>query len=130
MNDIKAIAKFEERYGFDTQAIHWEPNPKSYKALTSAVETNIFSNDETRCLDDYTEEVISHVNDGPLKRKNLTLAKTLIVRLRDAPDKNHLIYRKAIDLTVELFKDNDMKTQYLTVARELYPFWKSTPAFS
>lgn len=51
----------------------------------------------------------------------------MLIRLRDAPEKNHAFYRTATDLTLPLFDTKELKQLYLDVAREFYDAWKNTP---
>lgn len=127
VSDVKAIANFEKRHGYNIKSEPWEAKPKTLKALKGAVETNIFTNDETLALENYTDKLLRTISDIPTVNERVKYAKTLIVRLRDAPEKNHTFYRKAIDLTLNLFKNKDEQKLYLDVAREFYKFWRSNP---
>jgi hypothetical protein len=53
--------------------------------------------------------------------------KLLLVRLKDAPDKSHRIYRIAVDATIPLFTMKETRKLFLTVVREFYYFWIGDP---
>lgn len=126
MEDIKAIANFEKKFGFNALDSNWEPKPKSLKSLESAIKTDVYTIHEKQALNSYLEKIGKVINDFQSTNERLDLAKILLIRLRDAPDKNHNFYRKAIDITLPLFECKNKRKLYLEVARELYDDWKKT----
>lgn len=127
MEDIKGIADFEKKYGFNISTSEWHPKPKTLKALKNAVETDIFTNDETACLKNYTDKMLRTISDVAVVDQRTKYAKILLVRLRDAPSKSHLVYRIAVDMTMNLFKDQNIQQLYLDAARDFYKFWRAKP---
>ncbi len=61
--------------------------------------------------------------DNTLIDTRVKLAKILLMRLRDAPTGNQKAYRIAVDLTLPLFKADEIKQLFLLVIREFYYFW-------
>jgi len=75
----------------------------------------------------YKIHLLKTVSDARLVDEWLHYAKILLIRLRDAPYKDHEIYRTAIDLTITLFKDKSSQKNYLNAARKFYKFWRAKP---
>jgi len=126
IGDIKAVAQFEKRYGFHAHSDQWHPKKRSLKDLRNAVDSDVFTNHENNIINKYLEKLYKNYNKLAVIQERAQLAKILLVRLRDTPDKNHVFYRKAVDLTLPLF-DKKSQTLYLNVAREFHDPWKSTP---
>lgn len=127
MNDIKAIAMFEEYYGFSVQEIKWEPTHKTLKALTDDLETEKLTDAESQSLNTYRQVIIKLGADKSVIETRSKLAKIILIRLRDAPVANHVVYRMSVDLTLPLFKTKEIKQLYLDVVREFYYFWTNDP---
>ncbi|MGJ8620812.1 MAG: hypothetical protein ACSHWN_10800, partial [Methylophilaceae bacterium] len=53
MNDIKAIAMFEEYYGFNVSEIQWQPEHATLKKLTDELETTKLNDAESQSLNAY-----------------------------------------------------------------------------
>jgi len=123
MDDYQAIAAFEKNYGFSTKNTSWKPKPKSAKSIESAVKANIFTHEETVTMTKYKAQLLKTISDVHLVDEWLHYTKILLVRLRDAPCKDHQVYRTAIDLTINLFKDKSSQKSYLNSARKFYKFW-------
>jgi hypothetical protein len=127
IKDIKAIAAFNLNYGFDVDAITWKPRPITLKILTDSLETEKFDTAETWPLKAYTQALY---NEGAVKvvvETRIKFAKIILIRLRDAPKKNHKSYRTTVDMTLQLFNNIEIKTLFLTVVREFYHFWTGNP---
>ncbi len=127
MNDIKAIALFEEYYGFSTNEIIWEPKHKTLASLTKELDTTMLTEQEIQSLNTYLEAIIQLGADQTVVETRTKLSKIILIRLREAPMANHAAYRIAVDLTLPLFKTKEIKTLYLDVVREFYYFWKNDP---
>jgi hypothetical protein len=127
MNDIKAIAMFEEYYGFSVQDIKWEPKHKTLKTLTDELETEKLTEAESQSLNTYRQTIMRLGADKSVVDTRSKLAKIILIRLRDAPMTNHVIYRLSVDLTLPLFKTKEIKQLYLDVVREFYYFWINDP---
>jgi hypothetical protein len=127
MKDIKAIAMFQEFYGFEVNEIKWEPKHTTLKALTDDLDNKVLNDAENQSLNAYLEVIIKLGADQSVVDTRTKLAKIILIRLRDAPIANHAVYRLSVDLTLPLFKKNEIKQLYLDVVREFYYFWVNDP---
>ena len=127
MKDIKAIAAFNLHYGYDVDSIQWKPVATSLKALIASLETEKFDASENWPLKNYAQAMLDLGADRALVDTRVMLAKIILIRLRDAPIKNHKSYRTAADLTLPLFNMNDTKQVFLLVVRQFYNFWTGNP---
>lgn len=127
MNDIKAIAMFEEYYGFNISDVQWKPKHATLKALTDELEVSKLNDIESQSLNRYRHLLILKGADKSVVDTRSKLAKIILLRLRDAPTNNHAIYRISVDITLPLFKTKEIKQLYLDVVREFYYFWLDDP---
>ena len=127
MQDIKAIAAISLNYGFDVKTIQWKPLATTLKELTDSLETIKFDTSESWPLKAYSQAMRYEGAEQPLVDTRIKLAKIILIRLRDAPIKNHKSYRTAADLTLPLFKLNEAKQLFILVVREFYNFWTGNP---
>ena len=127
MKDIKAIAAFNLNYGFDVDLIQWKQLATSLKALTDSLEMEIFDATENWPLKAYSQAMRYEGAEQSLVDTRIKLAKIILIRLRDAPIKNHKSYRTAVDMTLPLFKINEAKQLFILVVREFYNFWTGNP---
>lgn len=128
MNDIKAIAMFEEYYAFSANQANWMPKHKTLKSLTDELESEILTEQEKQSLDNYINAITKLGADNTVIETRTKLSKIILIRLREAPANNHATYRIAVDLTLPLFKRVEIKKLYLDVVREFYYFWRDDPA--
>ena len=127
VKDIKAIAAFNLHYGFDIDTIQWKPLPASLKSLTDSLEIEKFDTSENWPLKAYAQALRDEGADKLVVETRIKFAKIILIRLRDAPIKNHKSYRTAVDMTLPLFHNKDVKYLFLTVVREFYHFWTGNP---
>ncbi len=127
MNDIKAIAAFNLNYGFDVAAIQWKPIATSLKTLIDSLVTESFDTAENWPLKAYAQAMRDQGAEQLLVNTRIKLAQIMVIRLRDAPIKNHKSYRTAVDLTLSLFNMIEAKQLFLLVVREFYNFWTGNP---
>jgi len=127
MSDAEGVHTLEKNYGVNTKKTVWNPKPKTAKTIESGIKANIFTDEETASISNYKIHLLKTVSDARLVDEWLHYAKILLIRLRDAPYKDHEIYRTAIDLTITLFKDKSSQKNYLNAARKFYKFWRAKP---
>lgn len=127
VKDIKAIAAFNLHSGFDIQPIPWKPVPTSLKALWKSLEVEKFEASENWPLKAYTQALRHEGAEQSLVDTRVNLAKIILIRLRDAPHKDHKSYRTAVDLTLPLFNIKQNRRLFLVVVREFYHFWTGNP---
>jgi hypothetical protein len=123
MNDIKAIAMFEEYYGFNVSKIKWQPKYSTLKLLTDALEIERLNDAESQSLNAYRLSLTKRGAEKSVIDTRSKLAKIILLRLKDAPTNNHANYRISVDMTLPLFKTVEIKKLYLKVVREFYYFW-------
>jgi hypothetical protein len=127
MNDIKAIAMFHEYYGFSTKEITWKPKHATLDALTKNLDNETFNDAEMLSLKNYLQAIANLGADRTIVETRSKLVKIILIRLREAPIKNHAAYRISVDLTLPLFKTKEIRDLYLDVVREFYHFWENEP---
>lgn len=127
MDDIKAIAMFEEYYSLKLEEIEWQPKYTTLKEVTDNLDNEKLSTYENQSLTAYISAIKKFGASDTVIETRSKLAKIILVRLRDAPVENHAIYRISVDLTLPLFKVKEIKQLYLDVVREFYYFWMQDP---
>lgn len=125
--DIKAIATLNAEAAFDTEPLNWQPLDCNLKALWNMLDKQQFSVVETWPIKSYTLALRQEGAPQALVDTRIKLVKLLLVRLREAPEKNHKIYRLAVDTTVPLFNMRETRRLFLAVVREFYYFWIGDP---
>jgi hypothetical protein len=126
-SDIKAIAALNSEAGFNVEPVQWQPIDCNLKTLWTVLDKEKFSVAETWPLKAYTMALRQEGAEQTLVDTRVKLVKLLLVRLKDAPDKNHRIYRIAVDATLPLFTMKETRKLFLTVVREFYYFWIGDP---
>lgn len=127
IKDIKAIAALNADAGFDVEPPQWQPLDCNLKALWAILDKEKFAVAETWPLKSYTLALRQEGASQTLVDTRVKLVKLLLVRLRDAPDKHHKLYRIAVDSTVPLFAMREMRQLFLIVVREFFYFWIGDP---
>ncbi|HYG32438.1 MAG TPA: hypothetical protein VD810_05550 [Methylophilaceae bacterium] len=126
-SDIKAIAALNAESGFNVEPVQWQPAECNLKTLWTGLDKEKFSVAETWPLKAYMMALRQEGAEQSLVDTRAKLVKLLLVRLKDAPEKNHRIYRIAVDATLPLFSMKDTRKLFLTVVREFYYFWIGDP---
>lgn len=122
MQDIKAIALLSEQYGTQS-VVDWTPLPTTLKQISFMLETVIFNEPESAQLEQYLHSMRQlGLPKGEIVVK-LRLAKIMLLRLRDAPQKSGAIYRVAVDMTLPLFRLKNSRQLFLNVVREFFEHW-------
>lgn len=127
IKDFKAIASLSINSGFDLQPSEWKPLPTSLKIIWDSLETEKFDTSENWPLKAYTQALRHEGAEQSLVDTRVKLAKVILIRLRDAPVRNHKSYRTAVDLTLPLFNIKQNRRLFLVVVREFYHFWTGNP---
>lgn len=125
--DIKAIAALNINPGFDVTPLQWKPVPASLKSLMEGLATEKFDASENWPLKAYAQALRQEGSEQSLVDTRVKLAKIILVRLKNAPVKNHKSYRTAVDLTLPLFNIKNNRRLFLVVVREFYHFWIGNP---
>ena len=127
INDLKAVSVFSKNAVHDPLPIDWKPVEVSLSSLWHTVDTEKFGTTDSWALKGYTKALRFENADQTLIDTRLKLAKILLVRLRDAPDKNNQVYRTAVDATLPLFEVKKNRRLFLVVVREFFHFWAGNP---
>lgn len=126
VGDIKAIAGFKND-AYEVEPINWVPKDSDLKTLWDMVDTVKLETADTWPLKAYQSALRNEGAAQSLVDIRLKLVKLLLIRLKDAPDKNHKIYRIAVDATVPLFYKKETRRLFYAVVREFYYFWIGDP---
>ena len=125
--DIKAIAVLTINPGFDVTPLKWKPLPASLKSLMDGLSTEKFGASENWPLKAYALALRQVGSERSLVDTRVKLANIILVRLKNAPIKNHKSYRTAVDLTLPLFNIKYNRRLFLVVVREFFYFWIGNP---
>ena len=127
LNDLKAVAQLSKNTIADTLPIGWQPEHVALSALWHTVDTEKFDTTDSWALKGYTNALRFENAVQTLIDTRLKLAKIMLVRLRDAPDKSNKVYRTTVDATLPLFEVKKNRRLFLVVVREFFHFWAGNP---
>ncbi len=127
MNDIKAVAQLSRNTTQDTLPIDWQPTHVELSTLWHSVDEEKFGTTDSWALKGYTKALRFENAEQTLIDTRLKLAKIMLVRLRDAPDKSNKAYRTVVDATLPLFEVKKNRRLFLVVVREFFHFWAGNP---
>lgn len=128
IKDFKAIAALSLQSAFEIVPSTWRPiSNTTLKELWERIDTEKFDTSENWPLKAYTQALRFEGAEKSLVDTRVKLAKVILMRLRDAPEKNSITYRTAVDLTLPLFNIKQNRRLFLVVVREFYHFWTGNP---
>lgn len=127
VDDLKAVAQFSKSATKDQLPIEWKPIETTLSSLWHNVDQEKFSTTDSWALKAYTKALRNENAEQTLIDTRIKLAKILLVRLRDAPDKSNKTYRTTIDATLPLFEVKKNRRLFLVVVREFFHFWSGNP---
>ena len=127
LNDLKAVAQLNKNTIADTLPIDWQPKHVALSALWHTVDAEKFDTTDSWALKGYTKALRDENAEQTLIDTRLKLAKIMLVRLRDAPDKSNKVYRTTVDATLPLFEVKKNRRLFLVVVREFFHFWAGNP---
>ncbi len=127
INDLKAVAQFSKNVTTNQLPIDWKPVEVSLSSLWHNIDQEKFSTTDTWALKAYTKALRDENAAQTLIETRLKLAKVLLVRLKDAPDKSNKTYRTTVDATLPLFEVKKNRRLFLVVVREFFHFWSGNP---
>jgi hypothetical protein len=125
--DIKAIAALNAEAVFDAEPLAWQPLDANLKTLWSLLDKEQFGVAETWPLKNYTLALRQAGAEQSLVDTRVKLVKLLLVRLKDAPEKSHKVYRVTVDATAPMFTMKETRHLFIIVVREFYYFWIGDP---
>ncbi len=127
INDLKAVSNLSKSATVDALPIDWQPVEVALSDLWHNLDAEKFGTTDAWALKAYTKALRFENADQTLIDTRLKLAKILLVRMRDAPDKNNKIYRTTVDATLPLFEVKKNRRLFLVVVREFFHFWAGNP---
>jgi hypothetical protein len=127
MNDLKAVALLNKVSTVDSLPIDWQPSHVELSALWQTVDTEKFDTTDSWALKAYTKALRFENAEQLLIDTRVKLAKILLVRMREAPEKNNKVYRTTVDATLPLFEVKKNRRLFLVVVREFFHFWAGNP---
>ncbi|MGJ8619733.1 MAG: hypothetical protein ACSHWN_05320 [Methylophilaceae bacterium] len=126
-NDIKTIARLNQSASKDPLPIDWKPLQVQLADLWYSVDEQKFARTDSWALKAYTKALRNENADQVLIDTRVKLAKILLVRLSDAPERDNKAYRTTIDATLPLFEIKKNRRLFLVVVREFFHFWSGNP---
>ncbi len=127
LNDLKAVAQLSKNTITDTLPIDWQPKHVTLSDLWHTVDAEKFDTTDSWALKGYTKALRFENAAQTLIDTRLKLAKIMLVRLRDAPNKSNKVYRTTVDATLPLFEVKKNRRLFLVVVREFFHFWAGNP---
>lgn len=125
--DIKAIAAMHANGGYDTTLLAAQADMEDLRTVWESLDREQFSIAETWPLKAYASALREEGADKAVVETRCKLVKLLLVRLRDAAEKDAGRYRNAVDSTVPLFAMKETRQLFLIVVREFFYFWIGDP---
>ncbi len=126
-NDLKLVSNLSKTVTKDTLPIDWKPVEVALSTLWHTVDTEKFGTSDAWALKAYTKAFRNENADQTLIDTRVKLAKILLVRLRDAPERDNRSYRTTVDATLPLFEVKKNRRLFLVVVREFFHFWAGNP---
>ena len=127
IGDLKAVSNLSKATTTDALPIDWQPANVLLSDLWHSVDTEKFGTTDAWAIKAYTKALRFENAEQTLIDTRLKLAKILLVRMRDAPDKNNRVYRTVVDATLPLFEVKKNRRLFLVVVREFFHFWAGNP---
>jgi len=124
VDDIKAVIAMNQDNVFGANLIKWKPGETELKGLWGSLDKHTLTRSEMQPLDEYEKVLRGNGVEEFVVNTCKKLAKLLLILLRNAPHKQPVAYRHALDANLTLFSSNEAYKVSLKVGREFYYFWK------
>ena len=125
IDDIKAIVAMNQDNAFGANLVKWKPVETELKDLWNSLDKHTLTKLEMQPLDEYEKVLRGNGVEDFVVTACKKLVKLLLLLLRNAPHKQPVAYRHALDANLTLFSSNEAYKVTLKVGREFYYFWKS-----
>ena len=125
--DLKAVSNLSKSVQKDSLPIDWKPIEVALATLWHSVDQEKFGTTDSWALKAYSKALRNENAEQTLIDTRLKLAKILLVRLRDAPERDNRSYRTTVDATLPLFEVRKNRRLFLVVVREFFYFWSGNP---
>lgn len=127
VNDLKAVTNLSKSVTKDTLPIEWKPTEVALVTLWHAADQEKFGTTDSWALKAYAKALRNENAEQTLIDTRMKLAKILLMRLKDAPDRENKTYRIVVDATLPLFEIKKNRRLFLVVVREFFHFWAGNP---
>lgn len=127
VNDLKAVSRFINNTHTNQLPIDWKPLSANLSDLWRKADEEKFGTTDSWALKAYTKALRFENAEQTIIETRTKLAKILLMRLKDSPDKSNEIYRTAVDATLPLFEVKKNRRLFLVVVREFFHFWAGNP---
>lgn len=125
--DIKAIAALNAGDEFELNPAKGQTADQNLKTLWQRLDNEKFGVADTWPLKAYSYALRQEGAEQALVDTRLRLVKLLLLKLKDIPERDHKVYRQAVDATVGIFNMKPTQRLFLSVVREFYYFWIGDP---
>lgn len=125
IDDIKAIVAMNQDNAFGANLVKWKPVETELKDLWNSLDKHTLTKLEMQPLDEYEKVLRGNGVEEFVVNACKKLVKLLLILLRNAPHKQPVAYRHALDANLTLFSSNEAYKVTLKVGREFYYFWKN-----
>ena len=125
--DIKAIAVLNAGDEFELSPARGQTVDPDLKALWQRLDNEKFGVADTWPLKAYSHALRQEGAEQSLVDTRLRLVKLLLLKLRDVTERDHKVYRQAVDATIGIFSMKPTQRLFLSVVREFYYFWVGDP---
>lgn len=125
--DIKMIAALNAGQEFEINPIKWQPVEQDLKTLWQTLDKEKFGVADTWPLKTYSHALRQEGAEQVMVDTRVRLVKLLLLKLRDVAERDHKVYRQAVDATVGIFTMKPTQRLFLAVSREFYYFWIGDP---
>ena len=125
IKDIKAIAAMSAAKAFDGESTPSLPSHAWLQQQWQALDQAALHAEEHEVLTAFQVATMSRHTDPLMINARVRLAKYLLLSLRHLLHKQSLYYRQWIEHQQAFFRLQGIPHLFLSVARELYEFWRS-----
>lgn len=125
--DIKMIAALNAGREFEINPIKFQPVEQDLKTLWQTLDKEKFGVADTWPLKTYSHALRQEGAEQGMVDTRVRLIKLLLLKLRDVNERDHKVYRQAVDATVGIFTMKPTQKLFLSVSREFYYFWIGDP---
>lgn len=127
IDDIKAIATMHASGSFRAAPVVSVVPSEELRVLWGNLDQEQFCLAEKWPLKAYTAALRQEGAEQAVVDTRTKLVKLLLVRLRDAPERDGNYYQVAVDSLMAVFTLKEMRELYIQVVREFFYFWISDP---
>jgi len=125
--DLDAVSALNRIVTEDSLPIDWLPTDTELQALWETVDEEKFERADSWALKAYRKALRDENAEQRIIDTRIKLAKILLMRFKEAPDRDNKTYRVTVDATIPLFEVKKNRRLFLVVVREFFHFWSGNP---